>query len=186
MLFQSIAKQQVERLNARVFQKILVSCPHCYNVLKHEYPGFGGKYEVLHHSQYFQQLLHSRNGKGSFSAFTRITYHDPCYLGRYQGVYTSPRYLLQAMKNSQFTELKDYGENSICCGGGGGHFWMDLENGSRITDIRIDQVVNSGANMVATACPYCLYMLQDVLRSKGLEEKIKVADIATLLLKTLE
>ncbi len=181
-LFQTIAKGQVEELTNRNFKTLLVSCPHCYNVLKNEYPQFGGKFDVVHHSEFLQDLLQigepakpEKGGQGT------IVYHDPCYLGRYQKIYDAPRQVINAASNSELVEMENCRETSRCCGGGGGHFWMGFKEGERIDIMRVQQVRRTNANTIITSCPFCFHMLQDALKTFNLDKEIRIQDIASLL-----
>ncbi len=187
-LFQEIAKAQVEALNSRSFRVLLVNCPHCYNVLSNEYPQFGGSYKVVHHSQFLHEMLWNGALRPSHGRTSRIVYHDPCYLGRYQKIYDPPREVLGALPGGTVVEMgNDYRERSLCCGGGGGHYWMDLKAGKeRINNLRVDQARAAGADTIVTSCPYCQQMLNDSVKSRELDEKIRVVDIASLVLETLD
>jgi len=178
-LFQTIAKSQVDELNKRDFKTLLVSCPHCYNVLKNEYPQFGGRFDVVHHSEFLADLVQAGRltpGKGDHGT---TVYHDPCYLGRYQGIYDAPRQLMNTASDSELVEMVNCREKSRCCGGGGGHFWMDTKEGERINVLRIEEARLSQATTVATSCPFCFHMLRDALKIKNLDKEIRVQDIAT-------
>jgi Fe-S oxidoreductase/nitrate reductase gamma subunit len=179
-LFQDIARRQVEALNKRKFKVLLTSCPHCYNVLKNEYRQFGGNWTVAHHSEFLHEMLWTGDLKPEIGRKRRIVYHDPCYLGRYQGVYRSPREVLRAIPGAEVLELPASQERSMCCGGGGGHFWMDLKSGKRINNLRIEQAEEAGADTIVTACAYCKQMLEDGIKQKDLDERIEVVDLATL------
>jgi Fe-S oxidoreductase/nitrate reductase gamma subunit len=178
-LFQSTAKNQVAALNKRKFKKLLVSCPHCYNALKNEYVQFGGRFDVVHHSQFLRDLIEAGKLKTGAPVEGRVVYHDPCYLGRYQKIYDPPRQVLRATSGSQLVEMERSRERSFCCGGGGGHFWMETREGERINTIRIQQVRDAGARLVVTSCPYCLHMLRDATKTMNLEKEIKVVDLVS-------
>lgn len=184
-LFQSIAKEHVEILNGRRFKVLLVSCPHCYNVLKNEYPQFGGNFNVVHHSEFLHEMLWAGELKPRYGKKRRIVYHDPCYLGRYQNIYDSPREVLKAVPGADLTEMKSNAEKSMCCGGGGGHFWMDLKEGNRINNLRIEQAREVNADTIVTSCAYCQQMLDDSVKILDLDGDIEVMDIATLVRETL-
>jgi len=154
-LFQSTAKSQVEALNRRKFNTLLVSCPHCYNVLKNEYPQFGGSYDIVHHSEFLRDLLRSGALRPEEPRSGTTVYHDPCYLGRYQGIYEAPREVVRSGSDSPPVEMDGCRERSFCCGGGGGHFWMETKEGERIDTLRIQQVEDSNADTLVTGCPYC-------------------------------
>jgi Fe-S oxidoreductase len=184
-LFQEIAKSQVEAIKQRKFRILLTSCPHCYNVLKNEYRQFGADFTVVHHSEFIHEMLWSGELKPQFGDVRRVVYHDPCYLGRYQKVYDSPRQVLRSLPGAQLVEMKNHDEKSLCCGGGGGHYWMDLKAGERINNIRVRQAQDAGADTIVTGCAYCKQMLEDSVKLADLDEKIRVTDIATLVLRSL-
>ncbi len=177
-LFQTVARQQVEALNARRFRTLLTSCPHCMNVLGNEYPQFGGRYRVVHHSEFLMDLVRSGQLKPSAGANGTAVYHDPCYLGRYQKIFDPPRELIRSALGSGPVEMRDRREKSFCCGGGGGHFWMDTGDGERIDLLRADQVHETGADTLVTSCPFCLHMLSDALKARKLDGKVRIQDIA--------
>jgi len=175
-LFQMLAEQNVETLNGAGVTKIVASCAHCFNTLANEYPDYGGTYEVVHHTQLLSELiaagrLQPRTGDG------KITYHDACYLGRHNGVYDAPRSLI----GSEVIEMPRHRERGFCCGAGGARMWMEEES-PHINDVRFEEAAATGATTVATACPYCLVMLDDA--AKGHASEIRVADVATLLAET--
>lgn len=176
--FQTTAKTQVDALNRRTFQTLLVSCPHCYNTLANEYPQFGGKYRVVHHSELLRELL--RSGKLAADASRdAAVYHDPCYLGRYQGILDAPRDVLRAASGSPPFEMERSGPTSFCCGAGGGHFWMETKEGGRIDTLRIQQAKAAGAGTLVTACPYCFHMLTDATKTMNLEKEVRVVDLVS-------
>jgi Fe-S oxidoreductase/nitrate reductase gamma subunit len=184
-LFQTIAREQVEILNSRKFKVLLVSCPHCYNVLKNEYPQFGGHYNVVHHSEFLHEMLWAGALKPRHGKKRRIVYHDPCYLGRYQNIYESPRQVLKSIPGADVTEMRRHAERSMCCGGGGGHYWMDLKEGNRINNLRVQQALDVGADTIVTSCAYCLQMLDDSIKMLDKDGELEVVDIATLTRETL-
>jgi Fe-S oxidoreductase/nitrate reductase gamma subunit len=177
--FQSAAKSQVEALNRRRFKTLLVSCPHCYNALKNEYPQFGGSFDVVHHSEFLRDLLRSGKLRLEKSDDATAVYHDPCYLGRYQGIYDAPREVLRSGGGSAPAEMQSCKESSFCCGGGGGHFWMETTEGERVDTLRVRQVKSSNAETVVTSCPYCLHMLSDAIKTMNLEKEIRVVDLVS-------
>ena len=176
-LFQATAKRQVEALNRRSFNTLLVSCPHCYNVLKNEYPQFGGSFDVVHHSEFLRDLLRSGGLGPERSRSGTTVYHDPCYLGRYQGIYEAPREVVRSGAPSEPVEMESCRERSFCCGGGGGHFWMEAREGERIDTMRIQQIKKSNADTVVTGCPYCFHMLSDAIKTLNLEKEIRIVDL---------
>jgi len=183
-LFQMTARQQVEELKKRSFKTLLVSCPHCLNVLKNEYPQFGGHFNVLHHTEFLNNL--SFDAAPSPVKDRTAVFHDPCYLGRYQGIYEAPRQLLKKLPDLKTVEMDNAFADSFCCGGGGGHFWMDIKEGERINVLRVDQALETGADTIVTACPFCHHMLDDALKLRNLDEKIQVRDIVSLLVEPPE
>ena len=185
-IFQTIAKEQVEELNKRKFKVLMVSCPHCYNVLSSEYPQFGGHFNVVHHSEFLHEMLWSGRIAPSVGEKSKMVYHDPCYLGRYQKIYDSPREVLNAIPGADIVEMKNHHEKSMCCGGGGGHFWMDIKKGERINNLRVKQAKDAGADTIVTSCAYCMQMITDSVKLMNLDEEIKVIDLASVVLNSLK
>ncbi|RJO68018.1 MAG: 4Fe-4S dicluster domain-containing protein [Myxococcales bacterium] len=185
-LFQTMAKMQIEELNSRKFKVLLTNCPHCYNVLKNEYPQFGGVYNVAHHVEFLHEMLWSGELKPAWGEKRRIAYHDPCYLGRYQKIYEAPREALKAIPGAEVVEMKHSRERSLCCGGGGGHFWMDIKKGERINNLRVEEAHAEGADTIITSCAYCMQMMVDSVKLLNYDEDVQVMDLATLVLNTLE
>jgi Fe-S oxidoreductase len=178
--FQSYAQQNVETLNEQKVTRIVTTCPHCYNSLGNEYPDFGGRYEVVHHTELLAELV--RDGRLNPAADERtITYHDSCYLARHNDVAAEPRELVAAV--GQPVEMEKHGKRTFCCGAGGAHMWME-ERGSQINEERVRQATETGASTLAVACPFCTVMLDDGVRSAGAE--IEVVDVATLLVQAVE
>ena len=179
-VFQAYAEQNVATLNDAGVTRIVASCPHCLNSLQNEYPDFGGRYEVLHHTQLLAELL--RDGKlEPAKSETEITYHDSCYLARHNDVAAEPRALVAAVGKP--VEMANHGKRTFCCGAGGAHMWME-ERGSAINEERVRQAVETGAETLAVACPFCTVMLDDGVRSSG--EQLRVVDVATLLVESLD
>jgi len=181
-LYQMQAQKNIEILNSYNVKKIVTACPHCLNTLKHEYPQFGGNFEVVHHSEFLLDLL--KNGKLQVSKGPRgvVTFHDPCYLGRYNNQYEAPRQILSFVPDISLVEMTKNRERSFCCGAGGGHMWLEEQKvGERVNVMRTDHALSTGCHMVATACPYCLQMFQDGIKTREAEEKLKVMDIAEIL-----
>lgn len=186
-LFQVFAEQNIEMMSQIKFNRIVTQCPHCFNTLKNEYPQMGSDFEVLHFTEFLAELTLpleniSLNGNGLQGTFT---YHDSCYLGRYNNIYKAPRSLLNKTKVNA-VEMARRDEYSFCCGGGGGQMWLETDPNTRINHQRLQDVIDAKADVVATACPYCLIMFDDAIRSKGLSENIKVMDIAEVLDKVSE
>ncbi len=180
MLYQMMAQENIETLNGYNVKKIIAACPHCLNTLKHEYPQMGGNYEVIHHTVFIHQLIREGKIKLNKSLEGALTYHDPCYLGRYNGVYDAPRALLQELSSDGITELDRHGSESFCCGAGGGRMWMEETIGKRINLERAQEVAGKNVSNVAVGCPFCLTMLEDGMKELQKEEQIKTQDIAEL------
>jgi Fe-S oxidoreductase len=179
-VFQAYAEQNVSTLNDQGVTKIVASCPHCFNTLANEYGDFGGSYEVVHHSELLAELVDSGRLQPKASA-NSITYHDSCYLARHNDVLIQPRKLVEAV--GQPIEMKRSGKKTFCCGAGGAHMWME-ETGKPINAERAQEAVDTGAETLAVACPFCTVMLDDGVRESGTE--MRVADVATLLAESLE
>jgi heterodisulfide reductase subunit D len=182
-LFQMQAMTNIEVLNGYNIKKIVTGCPHCFNTIKNEYPGLGGTYEVIHHTQLIQQLIDEgklkAEGGESFKG-KRITYHDPCYLGRGNNVYEAPRKALEIL-DTELVEMKRCKSNGLCCGAGGAQMFKEAEKGNKeINDERIDEVISINATVVAAACPFCMTMLTDGVKHRDKEDEIKVLDIAEI------
>ena len=180
-LYQMQAQQNIEILKGYNVKKIVTACPHCYNTLKNEYNQFGGNYEVIHHTEMIAGLLKDGKIKIGKSAYDNITYHDSCYLGRYNDIYQPPRQILKYLPDVKLVEMENNKKRGFCCGGGGGRLWMEERIGQRISENRIDQVLATKAPVVATACPYCLQMFNDAIKAKQSEESLKVKDIAEII-----
>jgi Fe-S oxidoreductase/nitrate reductase gamma subunit len=179
-LFQTLCKQNIEILNKHNVKKIVTACPHCFNSFKNEYPQFGGNFEVVHHTTFFADLLKSGRLKVNYVYTKNAAYHDSCYLGRYNDIFSAPREILEAVNLSKI-ELPRRLTDSFCCGGGGGHIWMEEDPEKRVNVLRVEEIIKAGADCVATACPYCLSMFEDGLKAKGAEEKVKTMDLSELL-----
>jgi heterodisulfide reductase subunit D len=183
-MFQMMAYQNIQMLNNYAVKKIVTACPHCFNILKNEYPELGGSYEVLHHTQFLQQLIDEGKIKlkesGSFKG-KRITYHDSCYLGRANNIYEAPRKVLEAL-DSELIEMKRCRSKGLCCGAGGAQMFKEEEKGTtRINFERSGEAISTGASIIAAACPFCNTMLTDGIKNKEKEEEIKVMDVAELI-----
>lgn len=181
-LFQMFAQQNIETLSKVTFNRIITQCPHCFNTLKNEYPHFGGDYPIYHFSQFLNELSVRKTSPNSSEdgLQRRLTYHDSCYLGRYNQVYAEPRRLLDLAKPTR-VEMARKEQDSFCCGGGGGQMWMETDPGTRINHRRLADAMEKQVDLIATACPYCLLMFDDAIRSKGLGEVIQVMDLAEII-----
>jgi len=182
-LFQMQAITNIEVLNGYNIKKIVTGCPHCFNTIKNEYPGLGGSYEVIHHTQLIQQLIDEgklkAEGGESFKG-KRITYHDPCYLGRGNDVYEAPRKALEVL-DTELVEMKRCKSNGLCCGAGGAQMFKEPEKGNKDINMeRIDEVIAINAQVVAAACPFCMTMLSDGVKNHDKDQEIKVLDIAEI------
>ena len=184
-LFQTLCKQNIEILKAHNVKRILTSCPHCFNSFKHEYPQFGGNFEVVHHTQFLSQLLKDGRLNIKNPAALKTAYHDSCYLGRYNDIYDAPREILKAV-NHKNVELPRRKSDSFCCGGGGGHMWMEEDPEKRVSNRRVEEVLKADVKCIATACPYCLTHLEDGIKAKNAEETVKAMDLSELLAASLE
>lgn len=182
-LAQMMAMQAVETLNTYNVKKVVTACPHCFNAIKNEFPQIGGNYEVIHHSQLINQLIaEGRITLDPNSALARgaVTYHDPCYLGRYNGEYDAPREALAALPGLELREMRRNRNTSFCCGGGGGRLFMEETRGTRINQARVREAMDTGAELLAAACPFCMTMFEDGIHGVGAEESFKVLDIAEI------
>ncbi len=180
-LFQMQAEKNIELLKNYGVKRIVTACPHGYHTLKNEYPQFGGNFEVIHHTQLIAQLLKEGKLKIAKGRGELVTYHDACYLGRYNDIYQPPRRIVKSIPEIKMVEMGRNREDSFCCGGGGGHMWLEEHEGRRINELRTEQAMDTGAQTVVTACPFCLQMFDDGIKTKEAEEKLKVMDIAELL-----
>jgi Fe-S oxidoreductase len=178
-LFQTMAEQNVRTLSDARVTKVVASCPHCFNTLRNEYPDYGGRFEVLHHSQLLESLVARDRIKPTRAVSELVTYHDPCYLGRHNEEYTAPRRVLEAIPGLRTVEMPRHGGRGFCCGAGGARMWMEERIGKRINQERTEEAVSTGASTVGVACPYCLVMLDDGARARGAE--VRVRDVAQLL-----
>ncbi|MHB1923605.1 MAG: (Fe-S)-binding protein [Acidimicrobiales bacterium] len=184
-LFQMQAQMNIETLNGAGVKKVIASCPHCFNSIGREYPGLGGNYEVLHHTQVFAELV--RTGKlnptNSFDA--KVTYHDPCYLARHNDLYGAPRSVIDSVPGVESIEMHRHERRTFCCGAGGARMWMEEKIGKRINVERTDEAIGTGADVVGTACPYCMIMIDDAVKQRQSEgaasESMRVLDIAQIL-----
>ena len=184
-LYKMLVEANIETMSRYQVKKILTTCPHCFTNLKNEYPQFGGNFEVIHQTEFLYNLLKHRKLKLKRIDPITVTYHDSCYLGRYNQIYEIPRRILTSIPGVRLKEMDRSRSRSFCCGGGGGRMWMEEHIGKRINETRIEQALELKPDVVATACPYCLTMLSDGLKAKKMEESVKALDIAELLEKSL-
>jgi len=179
-LFQMQARQNIETLGRYKFNRIVTACPHGYHVLKNEYPKLGGVYQVLHHSELIEELLAQGRIRVAPAHGAAVTYHDPCYLGRYNHIYEAPRRLLHSLTGSRPREMGHSRETSFCCGAGGGGMWKEEKSGKRISHCRLEQAAATGAATVVTACPFCSIMFHDAIAETG-REQVKTLDLAQVI-----
>jgi Fe-S oxidoreductase len=176
-LYQEMGKANIATLNEVGAKKVIASCPHCFNALSREYPDLGGNFEVIHHSQLFGRLVaEGKLSPGRLEA--KLTYHDPCYLGRHNRVFDEPRAVLGSITGLEQIEMHRCRERSFCCGAGGARMWMEEHLGKRVNLERTDEALSTGADVVSTACPYCLIMLDDAVRARSRQDDVKVLDLS--------
>lgn len=179
-LYQTLAKANVETLNKYSVKRIVTACPHCFNTIKNEYKDFGGNYEVFHHSQFIARLISEGKIKPTKSLDETITFHDSCYLGRWNNIYDQPRDVIQALPTARMIEMSNHHDQSMCCGAGGGRMWMEEKIGKRVNIARTEQALATKAGIIASSCPFCMTMMSDGLKSKEMQNKVRVMDIAEL------
>lgn len=184
-LAQILMNGNVEVLNGYGVKKILTTCPHCYNTFKNEYPQFGGNYEVLHHTELLWKLINTGTLELTGTMNGAITYHDSCYLGRYNDIYDQPREIVRALPGAKLEEMDRRRQKSFCCGAGGGRMWMEETIGQRINEARTEAAIGTNASKIGTACPYCLTMFADGIKAKDKEESMEVRDLAELVAMAL-
>ncbi|MBI3736949.1 (Fe-S)-binding protein [Candidatus Sumerlaeota bacterium] len=187
-LYQTLAKMNIETLNGNKIQKIVTQCPHCFNTLGKEYPDLGGNYEVVHHSEFIAELIKEGKLKPEARVMENelITFHDPCYLGRWNGVVEEPREVIGALRGTKQIEMERSGKNSFCCGAGGGRMWMEEHIGTPVNKERSREAIETGATTVAVGCPFCNTMITDGVKDLGKGESVKVKDIAELVADSLK
>ena len=184
-LFQAQARRNIETLTAAGVRKVVASCPHCFNSLSKEYPSLGGNFEVIHHTQLLERLVtEGRLRPRRLDA--KVAYHDPCYLGRHSQIYDPPRAVISSMPGASTIEMERCRERSFCCGAGGARMWLEEPQGARINVERTNEVLATGADVVSTACPFCLIMLDDAVRARSRVENATVLDVAELLERSME
>lgn len=187
-VFQMSALQNIEVLNMYNVKKIVTTCPHCFNIIKNEYPELGGKYEVVHHTEFLQGLINEGRiklkGGGEFAG-KKITYHDSCYIGRANGIYDAPRSVLAGL-DADLTEMQRSGSKGLCCGAGGAQMFKEDEPGDKTINVeRAEEAVGTGAKIVVANCPFCLTMLSDGMKAQGKEEDVMVYDLAEMVVNNM-
>ncbi len=188
-LFQMMDYNNIQVLNNYQIKKIVTTCPHCFNIIKNEYPALGGHYEVIHHSTFLQQLLDEGKivlKEGGVFKGKKITYHDSCYLGRANNIYEAPRKVLEAL-DVELVEMKHCRSKGLCCGAGGAQMFKEEEKGTKRVNIeRVEEALVTNAKIVASACPFCNTMMTDGVKNKGQEESVEVLDLAELIAASME
>jgi len=180
-LFKRLARANIKTFIDHGVKKILVSSPHCYHTFKNEYPEFRVNFEVIHISQYLFELLQAGRLAINKEYGKKVTYHDPCYLGRHNGIFDEPREALKKVPGLALIELPESRVDSLCCGGGGGRIWMETQKGERFSELRLQQALDIGAEVLATACPYCITMFEDSRLTLDLTERLEVKDITEII-----
>jgi Fe-S oxidoreductase len=184
--FKDLAKANIKTFIDRGVKKIIVSSPHCYHTFSNEYPEFMVSFEVVHITQLLAELIADGRLKidGEFAA--RVTYHDPCYLGRHNGVYDEPRTVLDAVPGLERVEMPDARQNSLCCGGGGGRIWMETPKQERFSDIRVEQAAETGARILATSCPYCITNFEESRLGIESDDAVEIKDLTEIVAEALD
>jgi len=185
-LAQMLMKDNIATLNNYNIKKIVTTCPHCFNMLKNEYPQFGGHYEVVHHTDFLAKLIKEGKLKVTKEEGATVTFHDSCYLGRYNDIYDQPRKILNVIPGVNTVEMKRTKSRGLCCGAGGGRMWMEEHEGKRVNVERTEEALAMKPNVIGTACPFCMTMLEDGVKDKEVTETVKVKDIAEILLAAVE
>jgi len=179
-VFERLAKENIKTFIDHGVKRILVSSPHCFHTFKNEYPDFMVKFEIVHISQYLYELITDGRLELKNGYEKKVAYHDPCYLGRHNGIFEEPRDVLKKAPGLEFVELPESRLDSLCCGGGGGRVWMETQKGQRFSDLRMEQALQVGAEELATCCPYCITMFEDSRINMGLEDKIRVRELTEI------
>jgi len=179
-LFKYLARENIKTFIDHGVKKILVSSPHCYHTFKNEYPEFSANFEIVHISQFLSELMNEGRLKPVREFEKKITFHDPCYLGRHNKIFDAPRDVLKRVPGAELAEMELSRENSFCCGGGGGRIWMETPKGERFSDLRLQQAVDVGAEVLVTACPYCITNFTDSSLSLEDGQAIEVKDITEI------
>jgi Fe-S oxidoreductase len=184
-LFMNTAQKNIKLYQDKGVKKIITTSPHCYYTYTQEYPEFGGEFEVVHYTQLLADLIEQGKIKLSKTLDKKVTYHDPCYLGRHSEVYEEPRALIKAATGDNLVEMERSRNKSLCCGAGGGRLWMETPPEWRFSDLRIHEAIETGATILATACPYCVSMLEDSRKTVNKEDEIEIKDVSELIAEAL-
>lgn len=180
-VFKTLAKENIKTFIDSGVKKIIVSSPHCYHTFKNEYPDFMVNFEVVHMSQYLAELIDAGRLELKKAFEKRVTYHDPCYMGRHNGLYDEPRTVLKKVQGLELIEMSDSHADSLCCGGGGGRIWMDTPKGERFSDLRLDQAKDVGAEVLATTCPYCITNFEESRLNLEYDDVLEIMDITEII-----
>ncbi|MFN3269999.1 MAG: (Fe-S)-binding protein, partial [Candidatus Kapaibacteriota bacterium] len=167
-------------------KKMLTICPHCYNIFKNEYPDYGFKAEIIHHTQFIETLISSGKIKLKRNSNQRVTYHDSCYLGRYNGIYETPRNIIKNVYDGNFVEVKRSKDKGLCCGAGGGMMFLEETAGKRVNIERTEELLKVSPNVITSNCPFCMTMLVDGVKAKNLEDNVQVKDLAEIVWENME
>ena len=185
-LYQTLQQGNIQAINRYRFRKVITHCPHCFNTIKNEFPQFGGTYEVLHHSQVIDELIRAGRIKPTKALDATFAFHDSCYLGRYNGILEAPRSVARSVPGLRVVELPRNRARGLCCGGGGGHMWMEVKSKKRVNLIRVEEILEAKVDTVGTGCPFCLAMLDLGRKVKGADETLQVKDVSELVAESLE
>lgn len=184
-VFKRLARENIKTWIDNGVRKIVVSSPHCYHTFKNEYPEFRVDFEIIHITQFVHELLRDKRLELSGEVGKKVTYHDPCYLGRHNGVYDEPRAALNEVAGLELIEMPESRVDSLCCGGGGGRIWMETPKGERFCDLRVEQAMEAGADVLATACPYCISNFEDSKLTLNVVDDIEVRDITEIIYEAM-
>ena len=184
-LYQTLARQNIETLQRYDVKTVVTICPHCFNTMKNEYPHLGGRFRVLHYSEFVADLIAEGRIRPVAAIESTVAYHDSCYLGRHNGIYDPPRRIANAIPGVRLVEMERRREQGFCCGAGGGHMWMEESRGRRVNHMRTEQALETGADTVGVSCPFCLQMFEEGIQSAGVDDRKKVKDLLELLDESL-
>ncbi len=184
-LFDQLATENVQTLNDLGVKKVITACPHCFNTLKNEYPAFGGHYDVVHHTQLIDRLIAEERIKLDDEVAKKVTYHDPCFMSRWNDEVDAPRRSIAAVNRLNLVEMELHGKKSFCCGAGGAQMWQEEQNENRVNVERVRQALETGADTIAVGCPFCMTMITDGVKAHDAEEKVEVLDVAEVILQAI-
>jgi Fe-S oxidoreductase len=179
-VFENLATSNIAAIQETGVREIVVTSPHCYGTFKNEYPSLGGEFNVIHSTQYLARLIDEDKLAFTKPYAKKVVYHDPCYLGRHNGIYDAPRNVLGSIPGLELMDELNARENSLCCGGGGARIWMETKKGERFSDTLVEQALAMGAEVLATACPYCILNFKDSVLTMGKEDALQVRDISQI------